>query len=441
MKQHRRLNLLCSFICALVFNAVFAYGLAFVNGLFTGNPFEIGIFRNAIRTVSPFTVLLLYWIGVRIVKLPQLKSLKIMQPAYIFVICETLIMMATDAVFFKETPDARGYNYLRNAVSMIAQLGFNFIFFLLTRLAAKKLRFRVDFPDNLVVKNIRTEIAKQFAMCCVYYAVVVTALYLNKDNNVYILISLLLNFLALMAFIILWQTIKNQSSKLANRDEHIVLLNQANAEFRGFKHDFNNILQTYSGFLCTEQYDKLKEYHNKVTKTALISETRLNISRRMQERPSFFSLLAEKLDVAKDAGLNAGGLSVCDMTEIYMDELDFNRVISNLIDNAIEAAKEAAGKHASFSVQQKENGGKLFIILNDAPITEVNMTDIFLPGYTTKPGHTGEGLPQVRDILRRYGNCTLNLTYCKGIFTAYFEMLPYGTLSYGQTLPENTEGN
>lgn len=92
---------------------------------------------------------------------------------------------------------------------------------------------------------------------------------------------------------------KIQRQMIINNNEHITALTNANEDFRSIKHDFNNILQTYSGFLCLNAYDDLQKYHSKVVGTTINTENYLDISARYPENPTFFSLLVSKLEYAK----------------------------------------------------------------------------------------------------------------------------------------------
>lgn len=111
------------------------------------------------------------------------------------------------------------------------------------------------------------------------------------------------------------------------------------------------------------------------------------------------------------------------MSDVYIDSLDFNRVMSIFLDNAIEAASVTDQKSVSLVVQRKRDKSKLFILSNDT-IEPDNTKDIFSSGYTTKRGHAGQGLVMVRSILNKYGNVTLNLTCYDNRFTVYFDLKP-----------------
>lgn len=51
---------------------------------------------------------------------------------------------------------------------------------------------------------------------------------------------------------------------LINKNEHIAALEHSINDFRGIKHDFNNILQSYTGYISLKDYDKLEAYHRKM---------------------------------------------------------------------------------------------------------------------------------------------------------------------------------
>lgn len=126
---------------------------------------------------------------------------------------------------------------------------------------------------------------------------------------------------------------------------------------------------------------------------------------------------AQKSDILFEIG------GICNMQNIYMDDLHFIRIISVLLDNAVEESEKTENPHVSLAVQKKKDQSLLFILSNNTSC-EPDFEQIVLPGFTTKVGHMGQGLAQVRAIISEYGNATLNFSFYKNNFTVYLEIKP-----------------
>lgn len=416
-------KLLFSIISAILLNILVIYGIAWLNGIAnqTGQLY-IGIFQNLTKIMSPVAYIILYMLGIRILKLSRFKSLKIMQISYIYYVCCNLLLRIAGKLIFPRVSDVRGWNYLRDILAILSGTFITYIFYRIILHAIDKYKLLVDFPDNIVVKSVSNEFIKNFGICCVFYACVTVSYYYPYLDGVHLIYI----FLICVSFLVIEIAIdynKIHKANLINKEEHLVALNHYVEEFRGVKHDINNILQTYTGYINLQDIKKLSKYHQKVVSTIVATGTNVDISQRMAETPPFFSLVMRKLEKAKECGVIFQVLLPFSMKDVYIDILDFNRIIAILLDNAIEASTQTISKHVSLTSQTKPDGSKLFIISNDT-IADVEVEELFETGFTTKEGHMGQGLPQIRNILHKYGNSTFNLSCYKGSFTAYLELKP-----------------
>lgn len=421
-------KLLFSLLPAMLLYIIPVYVVCAVNNsAYNSQWASLGLFANLVKIMFPLSYFILFRYGVTILQLSPYKSAKIMQLVYVYSICFSLSMNMTGGMLFPQVYDQRGWNYLSDIFMLLTGTACNYVFYRLTQYAIQRYRVTVVFSDNSVVPNIQFELGKNFGLCCLLYVSVLAAFYFTKAEGFQCLYILLFS-IAFIGVTIASDYMKIYKGKLENKTEHITILNQSVEEYRGLKHDFANILQTYSGYLSLGDYDKLRAYHQKVLNTTVSAETRLGISQRMVENPSFFALLNNKLVKAQEKGISFQAALMCDIREVFIDELDFNRIMANLLDNAIEAAERTPLKRISLSSQLKADGSKLIILTNDCP-GEVDMASIFQSGYTTKAGHMGKGLSQIRHTLHKYGNSTFDLTSYKGSFTVYLELRPHGVLS------------
>lgn len=424
---------LFSFFSAMLLNILIVYGLAYIIGLLEHRGrLSLGEFRNAVNAMLPFAYFVLYLLGIRILKLSNFKCVKIMHLSYVYYVCCNLVLRIAGIYLFPRIPDARGCNYLREILMLVSGTAIIYIFYATVRYIISRYKLDADFFNNIIVHHVRHELLKNFFLCCVLYALLTASYYQLPIDGIHAILIFALCCSYLIIYVMKDYT-RVYKGRLANKDEHITALNQSIEQFRGIKHDFNNILQTYSGYLAIQDYENLQVYHQRMVNTTVSVGTRLDISQRMPENPSFFSLIVSKLEKAKQCNVNMQIALLCDMGEIYMDALDFARVMAVLLDNAIEAAEQAPSKRINLSGQLKPDGSKLLILSNDT-VGEVTAESLFTQGFTTKAGHMGQGLVQVRNTLHQYGNSTFNITCYKGCFTVYLELKP--TAAHAFTLTD-----
>lgn len=418
----RKRKLIFSAIPAVVLDIMVVYGISWINGFFHGTGLTIGVFCNVTKTMFPLFYFPLYLLGVYILRLPPFRSVKLMHLAYIFYACCTVALRVVDKEVILSANDFRGYNYLRDIYMLVAGTVFIYILYRIALVFLKKCVINVNFPNSILVENIPRELLKNFLYCCMLYVFITLTYYHPGLDGIHCILLLglciayLIGGVANLIF-------KTNRQNLNNKEEHIAALNHSIQEFRGIKHDFNNILQTYSGYFVIQDYERLSRYHEKLVGATVLKGRYLDLSQRIPENPSFFSLLIKKMEHADQMGVIFEFGTICSLDRIYMDELHISRIFSILFDNAIEAAIQSGTKHVDFSTQKKNDGSILFILSNDTAGC-VDLEHITLSGYSTKEGHMGQGLAQVRNIINRYGNVTLNFFSHQNHFTVYLEMKP-----------------
>ena len=414
-------KLLFSTISAFLLHLLFTYGIAFVSGIVvhdTGKLY-IGIFENITKTMNPLSYLILYYLGIRILKMSKYQSLYITQLLYVYYICCWLLVKIAGEFIFIKIADPRGWNYLRDMLAIICGTALTYLLYKLIVYLVNKHKVFLTFPDNIVIRSTRSEIAKNFCISCIVYAAVMTSLYLPAEG--YEFVYMLLILLSYLVISVSYAYNRIYKEQIANKDAHIAAQSQSIEEFRGIKHDFNNILQTYSGYLELEEYSGLKQYHKTMLATMAASATSLELSQRMPENPALFSLLDAKHKLALEKHVDFQISLPALMNDVGMDIFDFCRIMAILLDNAIEEAMLTDTQSVQLTCQSKRDRSLLFILSNDT-VSSADIEKMFLPGYTTKPDHMGQGLFQVRETLNRYGNCTFNITNYANRFTAYLEV-------------------
>ncbi len=112
---------------------------------------------------------------------------------------------------------------------------------------------------------------------------------------------------------------------------------------------------------------------------------------------------------------------------IFSDKLQFNRLLTNLIKNAIEAG-ESGESAVSIQVKTKKEMGTVLIEVLDysGGIPESLTEELFKPNFTTKTSGTGLGLAICKGIVEK-ANGTIWFESRMGEGTSFFIRLPLAT--------------
>ncbi|MGT2755949.1 sensor histidine kinase [Streptococcus ovuberis] len=172
---------------------------------------------------------------------------------------------------------------------------------------------------------------------------------------------------------------------------------------RGFKHDYKNMLITLRDSIQTGDIENVRYLYQNILVSADISlsegENIDDLSRL--ESPALKSLLYHKFNQARQEGVTIHLEIKDEVTGLQMELLDFVRVLSILVDNAIEAAKETLKPEVFFAIIRQ--GTRYIIhIKNSIKSSLIPVSQIFKQGYSSKGKGRGEGLFTVSQIIKRY---------------------------------------
>lgn len=105
----------------------------------------------------------------------------------------------------------------------------------------------------------------------------------------------------------------------------------------------------------------------------------------------------------------------------HIDTLDFIRIMTILLDNAIEAAIESRDKEVSLAFLD-EKDKVVIVIKNTTKQKRVSYQNIFNKGISSKGYGRGIGLSSVSEILDRYSYITITTTSYNFSFTQIIEI-------------------
>ena len=188
-------------------------------------------------------------------------------------------------------------------------------------------------------------------------------------------------------------------------DEIVKLYN----EIRGFRHDYAGMLVSMQMAIDSEDLQEIDRVYNEVLVKAnqkLRSEKYTYFDLNNIDDSALRSLIAQSIIYARNSGVEFT-LEVKDViTRLSMDLLDLVRIMSILLNNAVEGAADSYLKQMEVAVI-KMDFETVIVIQNSCKITMTPSEDLFALGFSTKGRNRGLGLNNVKEILDKYDNIIL----------------------------------
>ena len=289
----------------------------------------------------------------------------------------------------------------------------------ISRLGKIKRLFTPTLITNLVIGTIA--IALQCYMEFIYI----------DYMPIYLVITSILVLIAyfIISIVSLFRTSKLEvtTEKLEEEKLYNQTLGLLYDNIRGFKHDFNNIVQGIGGYISTNNMEGLKEYYSEILDDCQRVNNLSLLSPEVINNPALYSLLTSKYHVASELGIKVNLEVFMDLSTINMKIYELTRILGILIDNAIEAAKDSEEKIINITFRNDIKANKqLFVVENTYSNKEVNIDKIFEKGNTSKTSNDsknhGLGLWEVRNMVKKRKNLNLYTTKNEKYFKQQFEI-------------------
>lgn len=149
----------------------------------------------------------------------------------------------------------------------------------------------------------------------------------------------------------LYRTNKLESTTQLLEEEKMYnkTLNTLHDNIRGFKHDFNNIVQAIGGYLSTNNIDGLKTYYKDLLEECQINNNLAVLNPELVNNPAIYSLLADKLGKAEKDHIKLNYEVMTDLSNLNIKTYELTRILGILFDNALEAASKCDKKIVNVS--------------------------------------------------------------------------------------------
>lgn len=239
---------------------------------------------------------------------------------------------------------------------------------------------------------------------------------------------LLLMLTLLASLVIIWGAVVDITEAFSTRrllkqlddmDETIDAMANLNITLRTQRHDFLNHLQVVYSLIEMEEYEEANEYieqvYGRITAVSRVMKTAV---------PAVNALLQVKVAACEAAHVKVQ-LDITSKWETLENTLpawEMCKVLSNLIDNAIDAMAKLPARQRRLTISLTENLRQYcFRVANTGtPIPQDMQESIFQPGITTKGEGHGMGLYIVRKtLMNREGDITLQSDEKETAFSGY----------------------
>ena len=198
------------------------------------------------------------------------------------------------------------------------------------------------------------------------------------------------------------------TQKLQNAEEYNKTLHILHDSVRGFKHDFDNIVTTIGGYIKTNDMKGLEKYYSQLEEDCEKVNNLYILNPDIINNPGIYNLLTTKYGEAVRKGIKVNLTFLLDLNNLHMKIYEFARMLGILLDNAIDAASESDEKVLNIVFRNdSKNNRNIILIENTYKEKNVNIDEIFNKGITGKENHTGLGLWEVKQILKKNNNINL----------------------------------
>lgn len=242
-----------------------------------------------------------------------------------------------------------------------------------------------------------------------------TVKHLNSFGSILssiVFISLLLTFFAMnshkdqMEKEIALKQKKFEQKHLQNYTDEIVGLYN---EIRGFRHDYAGMLVSMQMAIDSGDLQEIYRIYNEVLVKAnhkLRSDKYTYFDLNNIEDSALRSLVAQSIVYARNNGVEFT-LEVKDtITTLQIELLDLVRIMSVLLNNAVEGSADSYKKQMEVAVIKMETE-TVIVIQNSCKMTMTPSGDLFALGFSTKGRNRGVGLNNVKELLDKYNNIIL----------------------------------
>ena len=248
--------------------------------------------------------------------------------------------------------------------------------------------------------------------------------------NEFPLLITFLNFISLFAYFFISTYSLTRVTKLyktqkqlENSEAYNKSLSILHDNIRCFKHDFDNIVATIGGYVKTDDMEGLKKYYYQLEDDCQRVNNIATLSPEIINNPGVYAILSSKYHKADEKNIKINLEFFLNLNTLNMKIYEFTRIFGILLDNAIEATSECEEKLINIKFRNEESKHRQIVVIeNTFKDSALNIDDIFQKGVSGKENHTGLGLWEVRQILKKNNNLNLHTQKSGNMFIQQLEI-------------------
>ena len=175
---------------------------------------------------------------------------------------------------------------------------------------------------------------------------------------------------------------------------------------RSQRHDYNFHVQTISGLIRQGKYDECLKYVNALEEDSAVMNAMLPV-----KDPAIAALIHNFRIMAVREGIALYCDIQYDLSQIATNVYETNKIISNLLQNAIDEVSTHEDKSYDIHLTVIKRGEYCVIRVSNKLQREPDaneLGEVFKQGYTTKKGHDGVGLSSLKTLVSRYNGTVYN---------------------------------
>lgn len=211
---------------------------------------------------------------------------------------------------------------------------------------------------------------------------------------------------------------KSKNEQLVQLKDYAAQLEKIYDEFRGFRHDYANILLTLEEGIYQEDWEQVKQVYEQTVKPTgqLMRKNEYSfVKLRNLHVSEVKSILAAKIIMAQQMKIDVTLEIEEPIHMIQMELISFTRILSILLDNAIEAA--ANTEEAKLWIVLLEDPAVQRIKIENSSGEEVSLRRLGERGYSSKGKGRGLGLYNVQQIIKEDHFASLETELQPGLFS------------------------
>lgn len=312
------------------------------------------------------------------------------------------------------------------SLSFSSEINYNFYNFLaptifsIISLFAYRL-IKTFFKLNKHHINIKHNIILSFFLPCysmlVIYSIIVLDNNMNSNNIRYLSLLICLGLIFFNIYLIklyeyfyLNNILKTKLQVIRHSSEaqlsYYENLSRKNTELNHYFHDVQRHLQMIKSMYESNQPAIATDYIKNISDSLHIKQEHFKSSNVVLE-----ILIIDKIIQARDYGVTINAIDTSDGFK-FIDNIDLVIIFSNLIDNAIDSAKECTNKNININIFKYNEFSCVTIKNHFNTLSKGNNGSLF----TTKNNHSGYGLEIISNVVKKY-NGSFSFDDSNNIFT------------------------